>query len=59
MTRVRNVKTVPYRPVMPSIEDDTNPEIVKLIEECWEENPADRPDPETIKKRLRVINKGK
>lgn len=53
-------ETKPYRPVLPDISGtDTNPEIVGLIQECWAENPDDRPDFDGVRKRLRVMNKGK
>ena len=52
-------EATPFRPVLPPVEGDTNPEIVGLIQQCWEENPSDRPDTDGIKKKLRAINKGK
>ena len=56
--RVERGETPPYRPVLPSVEGDTNPEVVALMEACWQETPADRPSVGAISKRLRTLNKG-
>ena len=57
--RVKKHLEPPYRPELPGLDDDSNPAIIDLILESWNENPDKRPDFETIKKRLRLINKGK
>ena len=43
----------PFRPQLPS--DVDKPRVVKLMMECWEENPFKRPTFRTIKKQLKNI----
>ena len=46
-----------YRPKLPKVEDDTPPEAVKLVEECWVDDPSTRPTFEMIIKMIQSINK--
>ena len=52
-------EAIPFRPNMPKVDDETNPAVVDLITDCWQETSNKRPTFEDLKKRLRVINKGK
>jgi hypothetical protein len=48
-----------YRP-SPDVEDkELDPTIIKLMKQCWAEQPCDRPSFEDIAKILKYINKGK
>ncbi len=50
----------PFRPDPPKlIDSEENPAIIDLMKICWSENPSERPDFDIIKKKLRVINKGR
>ena len=50
----------PYRPDPPKLIDaKENTALIDLMKICWEENPADRPDCEQVRRKLRSINKGK
>ena len=58
--KVKEIKTEPFRPDQPKlIDNDANPEILKLMEKCWEEDPAARPDISHVLKQLKVINRGR
>ena len=49
----------PFRPLLPEVSDPKERETVKLMVECWSENPSDRPDLVKILSKLRTINGGK
>ena len=50
----------PYRPDLPKlIDNDANPSILELTEQCWAEDPHDRPDINAVLKKLKQINKGR
>ena len=46
------------RPQLPKCEEGEE-EMVKLMRDCWAEDPIERPDASDVKKRLRHINHGK
>ena len=49
----------PFRPRLQELTDDTNPDILDLMIICWYEDPNDRPDFETAKKKILALNGGK
>ena len=59
--RVKNKEDVPYRPVVPYGHDpeEAPPEVLNLMEKCWDEEPAARPTFREIRKFLKSINKGR
>ena len=46
----------PYRPQPPKDAEDSPPEAVQLMYDCWIEDPGARPDFGIIKKKLRSLN---
>ncbi len=50
----------PFRPELPKLlESEGDPDILGLIEACWAEEPADRPDMAAVLRHLKKINKGR
>jgi hypothetical protein len=55
--RVIAVQDVPFRPKLSAL--SSVPKFVTdCIEDCWKEDPALRPDFKTIRRRLKVMQKG-
>ena len=52
-------ETPPYRPKCTKCEDDTENQLVELMKKCWEEDPDDRPSIDSVKRKLKVIYKGR
>ena len=58
--KVKSSLNKPFRPDLPKlIDSDANVEILSLTENCWAENPHDRPDISAVLRKLRQINKGR
>ena len=58
--KVTDIRTEPVRPDQPKlIDNDANPQILSLMQNCWEEDPAARPDISNVLKQLKTINKGR
>ncbi|KAK3709909.1 hypothetical protein QZH41_020028, partial [Actinostola sp. cb2023] len=50
----------PYRPQFPkSVMDLHDQRILHCITECWDEDPSKRPSSDAVKKKLKVLNRGK
>jgi len=49
----------PYRPPIPANDTTNDVQLIQLMRDCWDENPAQRPDFSTIRSRFHFINKGK
>ncbi|KHN78713.1 Guanylate cyclase receptor-type gcy-1 [Toxocara canis] len=50
--------SVPLRPTLATEITDLDPALLHLVRDCWSENPAERPNAETIKNLLRSMNGG-
>ena len=59
--RVKQVRDEPVRPVLPQDETEEvkDMRLVKMMKQCWMENPDDRPDFYSIKKTILQFNEGK
>ena len=58
--KVKTPSGKPFRPDLPKlIDNDANPVILELTEQCWAEDPHDRPDISAVLKKLKQINKGR
>lgn len=49
----------PFRPSLPQLELDVEPQIVQLMKNCWQENPEERPDMVGVMRQLMAMTKGK
>lgn len=61
IARVKAVEDPPYRPEIPKetgLEASQN-NFIKLMTECWDEDPDKRPDIDKVRKELRKLNKGR
>ena len=54
--RVRAGESPPYRPVMPESDCEKMEQMKELAEDCWTEDPEQRPSIETVVVRIRKIN---
>ena len=60
ITRVKSVEDPPFRPTLPMPKNTkVNAELLKLMNACWFENPEERPDFDTIKRKLVEVNSGR
>ena len=58
--KVKDIRREPVRPDQPKlIDNDANPQILNLMQNCWEEDPTARPDISHVLKQLKTINKGR
>jgi hypothetical protein len=57
--KLRAVQSPPYRPAQTSETNDLHPVLQTLMQQCWAEQPSDRPSFDEINKVIRGINKGK
>ena len=58
--KVKDIRREPVRPDQPKlIDNDANPQMLNLMQNCWEEDPTARPDISHVLKQLKTINKGR
>uniref|UniRef100_A0A9J2PT80 guanylate cyclase n=3 Tax=Ascaris TaxID=6251 RepID=A0A9J2PT80_ASCLU len=53
---IRRGGSIPIRPSLSSEIADINPNVIHLIKDCWHENPAERPNAQTLQNLLRSMN---
>lgn len=58
--KIREAGAPFYRPALPEQQSEgVQPGVITLMNQCWAEDPAERPSFDDIIKSLKVINKGK